>query len=706
MALNLTRNSKLLFTSNVNSSTGKINDTLTAPITAITTTTGVFTISTSTTTIPAASLVVGNMVVITGSNTGTAGFTGYTSGNTYFITAVSGSNITISATYGGTAVTTTVGTVVGLTLNLFPHRVLSTKTLTVETTSGLFSAETVDTGLLQKGDVVTLVGAASGTGSITGYTTTGTVYYVIESNVGTNYDQAVALADKKVRNYFKLSTTVGGGAVTTVKGQLTVATSITIANRFNSDNTFEIQVLEGFSFSQNTNTEQITISEAGSIPKRGQRSFNTSLAPVDFSFSTYIRPIFSNSKVLCEESVLWNALMGTEKINTNSTATDGQVRPYDGTPSYAYSGSAGTITVTGTFTKYPTVGTKFLINDVTSTELADVDLVNGPATVTSSSSSEIVFTMDNQSNAIETTTAASTTGTLTWTNIAFYRSAWGEGAVSSILAGHASNVNQLQKFGLLVTIDNVTYAIDNCALNEATIDFGLDGIATIQWTGQATGLRQLTTSLSASTSGSLSGAYIGTYTLKNKDAKFITNKLSTCRLKVAKKLVNASDVTIADIGNAYFLPITGGSLTISNNISYITPAILGVVNSPVSYYTATRNISGNLTAYLNTGSLSGAKVDGITVPDGTGELLAHLVKVADIETEPLFYLELAVGGSSSSTRVEVQIPSASISIPTVNVEQVVSTGINFTAAPSTGAYASRKYDLDQTNELTVRYFTV
>lgn len=697
MALNLIRNSKLLFTSNVNATTGIINDTLTTTITAIKTS-GVLTVSSVT------NLGVGKMITITGTpGAGDGTFTGYASGNTYFVTAISGNDITLATTYGsGTPVTTGAGTSTGLTVNIAVNRALTNKSLNVDTTTGDFSVNSSEVGLLQTGDVLILLGAASGAGSISGYTATGVVYYVIESHVGINPDSTVT--DKVVTNYFKLSTTSGGSAVTSVVGTLNIATSITVYNRFTASNSQEIQVLDGFSFSQNTNNEQVTIAEAGSIPKRGQRSFNTSLAPVDFSFSTYIRPTKPSTNVTCEESVLWNALMGVERVNTKSTWL-GNAQPYVGTGiTWAYAAAAGTITATGTFTKFPTVGTQYLINGVTSTNPDDVDLVNGPAIVTSSGSGAIVFTMSNQSNAIGNTTPASATGTLTWTGITFYRSAWGESAVSSILAGHASGVNQLQRFGLLVIVDNVTYAIDNCALNEATIDFGLDGIATISWTGQATGLRQLSNSINLS-GGTISSGLSGAYNAKYTTAKYITNKLSTCRLKVAKKLLNATGSTIADIGTAYFLPITGGSVTISNNISYVTPAILGVVNSPVNYYTATRSVTGNLTAYLNTGTLTGALVGTTSVADGTGELLADLVAVADVETEPLFYIELALGGPTAITRVELQMPSVSIGIPTINVEQVVSTAINFTAAPSTGAYASRTYDLDKTNELTVRYFT-
>ena len=48
---------------------------------------------------------------------------------------------------------------------------------------------------------------------------------------------------------------------------------------FTKANTREIQVLEGFSFSQNTTSETVTLNEAGAAPVRGQRSFNTALDP-------------------------------------------------------------------------------------------------------------------------------------------------------------------------------------------------------------------------------------------------------------------------------------------------------------------------------------------------------------------------------------------------------------------------------------------
>ena len=445
-----------------------------------------------------------------------------------------------------------------------------------------------------------------------------------------------------------------------------------------SSTTFELQVLDGFSFSQNTNSEQITITEAGTTPIRGQRSFNTSLAPVDFSFSTYIRP-YRSTNVKCEESVLWNALMGSKAINTALTESGS----YSGA---TYSVSSNTLTFTGTSPSYEgaAVGDRILINGITSATPADQKAANGTGVVSAVSPLAVIMDVPYGSDI--------STG-LSTTNLTLYSSAWGEGAEQSIAGFHGSNTNQLQKFGMIVIVDSVTYVIDNCALNEATIDFGLDGIATVQWTGQATALRQLTTTMSAN-SGTLTGGIAGSYTQKETNASFITNKLSTCTLKTVKALGSIA------AGTPYYIALTGGSITISNNITYITPAILGTVNKAFTYFTGTRSVTGTLNAYLNTGTVSGYS------GGGTGNLLKDMLAAASTVTEPMFASEIAIGGSGNALRVELQLPSISIGVPSVNTEQVVSTAITFTASGSdqTGSASTTAYDLENTNDLTVRYY--
>ena len=61
---------------------------------------------------------------------------------------------------------------------------------------------------------------------------------------------------------------------------------------------WEIPVLDGFSFSQATNTSEISLAEmssavSGNKSRRGRRMFNDSYAPAEWSFSTYARPFKS-----------------------------------------------------------------------------------------------------------------------------------------------------------------------------------------------------------------------------------------------------------------------------------------------------------------------------------------------------------------------------------------------------------------------------
>ena len=449
--------------------------------------------------------------------------------------------------------------------------------------------------------------------------------------------------------------------------------------------TFEIQVLEGFSFSQNTNSDAITVSEAGTTPARGQRNFNTSLAPVDFSFSTYMRP-YKSTNVKSEDSVLWNALAGNSAINTALAKT--------GTfTSAAYAAASNTLTISGTTMSVTglSVGDDVVINGVVTAgagTAASVKAVTGPARVATISATSITFNMHNPSSdnvAIADVSVAA---------INFYDAPWSESTTQAILGMHESNRNQLQKFGLLIIVDNVTYKIDNAAMAQATIDFGLDGIATIQWTGQATAVSQLDTTATA-VAGTFGGGIIGAYFQKNTEASYITNKLSTATLKTAKALGTIAAAT------PYYIAITGGSVTINNNITYITPANLGVVNVPAVYYTGTRSVTGTLNAYLNTGAVTGY------TGGGTGNLLKDMLAAASTAIEPMFNMELAIGGSANSLKVELQMPSVSLGVPTLDVQAVVSTSINFTAAGSslTGTAANDSYDLTRTNDLTVRYYS-
>lgn len=358
------------------------------------------------------------------------------------------------------------------------------------------------------------------------------------------------------------------------------STGILNNSAFSATDTFELQVLDGFSFTQNTNTETVTVNEAGAAPIRGQRSFNTSLAPVDFSFSTYVRPEKTGTPlVTCEEAPLWKALATVNGTGWTETSSN-----------------------------------------------AKLQLVN-------------------------------------------------------------SNSNQLQRFALFFVLDNVSYMIENCAMNQVTLDFGIDQIATLQWTGVGARLVQFSTTIPSA--GFAGGAVkngtnttvtlSGTYLAKNTAADYISNKLTTATL------VGTSPTVLSTV-----VPITGGSLTYNNNIQFLTPTNLGVVNAPITYFSGTRSITGNLTAYLRTGGTD------------TGAILNTMLSNTNI-TESNFSVTVNVGGTSANSYVTLAMPTASLQIPTIDIQQVVSTNIQFTAQPSAAGTAGSAFDLTTANELEVIY---
>ena len=452
-------------------------------------------------------------------------------------------------------------------------------------------------------------------------------------------------------------------------------TGVVATTGFTTANTQELQVLDGFTFGQTSNADTITISEAGSTPTRGQRSFNTSLAQADFSFSTYIRP-YKATAVKCEESVLWNSLMGSVAIGAgNAVALD--MSGSTGTPAtVAY--ASGVLTVTNASTGDLVAGETVMI---TGHVAADHNTAIKIVSVTSNVSFTATW--------ISTPASVSTTAA-DWADAKLVRTAWNaQGTTYAEITSSLSNKNQLVKFGMIMVVDGITYVIDNCCMNQAVIDFGLDGIAMIAWTGMGTVLRQLAYQLIPAITSpygitrSDTSASVGNYTYKNTTADFITNKLSTISLK------SGIDGTG---GQTYNLALTGGSITINNNVTYVTPANLGVVNLPVGYYTGTRAITGSVTAYLRTGTLN------------TAGLLNTLLNASATSAgiEPQYQLVVSVGGSAATTKVEIELPMAFLQIPTIDAAAVMSTTINFTAeGHSTDATS---IDIENTNELEIRYF--
>lgn len=369
--------------------------------------------------------------------------------------------------------------------------------------------------------------------------------------------------------------------VNATTGKVSTGAGTTADPAFSITNLFEIQPLDGLTFSQSTGTETVTMNEAGESPVRGQRVYNTSLEPANFSFSTYLRPAIIGTATDCEEAMLWNALASDKAIGESGDAW---------TP-----GTPGT------------------------------------------TKAELVFTNSDR--------------------------------------------NQLQKFGIIICMKGNTIVMNNCCLESATIDFGIDAIATVAWAGMATEIEYrnpvvfgaVTNGSQAITSGGLGSSAAARF--KITDGKYLANKLS-----VAKITYNAT---------VYTIPITGGSIGVTNNTTYLTPATVGVVNKPLTSFTGARAFTGNLTAYLRASGDTGE----------TGDLVKALSDAAVSTDQLVANIEVSMGAAATSTtapHVVFTAPTALLSIPDVNTDQIVGVTLNFTPHGST--------DITDTNELNIKYF--
>lgn len=230
------------------------------------------------------------------------------------------------------------------------------------------------------------------------------------------------------------------------------------------------------------------------------------------------------------------------------------------------------------------------------------------------------------------------------------------------------------------------YKISDCVVNSAAIEFDIDGIAQITWSGFGTQITQL-----ASANMSTNLTTTGISSTKN----FIKNRLT--QLTVVPGAVGAAvtnqDTDVANEFDAqYYLTLTGGSISFENNITFLTPEELCKVNIPIGHVTGTRSISGSFSCYLDDSQL---QADGSTAGSTSSKLFKDLV---DDEARGVvqndFNLVFDVGGTAGIPRVQFNFANAHLEIPNLNIEDVISLETNFHALPSS---------LDGADEAVITY---
>ena len=524
-----------------------------------------------------------------------------------------------------------------------------------------------------------------------------------------------------------------------------------------ASNCFEIQVLEGMSFSQNTTVDTVTLNEAGAAPVRGQRSFNTALEPVDFTFSTYIRPNNTGSLITAEEQYLWNAFGGAANLGATgaawtsaaSTGTVGftnsnkhQLLPFgliilfdnagyvidncaldsatidfgiDAIAAIAWAGKGSAIRVldgasatSASPVVFANVGTATPFAGAANTAKAK----NTTARYITNKLSTLI--VNDGINDFSTTTggtvtsvtmgtgAAAGSGYTSAPTVTFGAPASGVTATgTAVLSGGGVLTAAVSAPGTGYTAATVVFSAPQVvggvtATGTVTVTTG--GVTAIAITTAGSGY---TSAPTATISGDGTGATAGTITIAGSSITGITvtnpgSGYGTTAPAITITGGGGTGATATAIiptaisagGNVYTVALTGGNITFANNLTYLTPANLGTVNLPITYFTGTRAITGTINAYLKTGTLE------------TGGLLSDLLAGSATTVDPKFTINVQLGGPSTNlTGVEIKLPAAMLQIPTINTEQVISTTINFTAQ----GYAGTGYDITESNEATIVY---
>jgi len=218
------------------------------------------------------------------------------------------------------------------------------------------------------------------------------------------------------------------------------------------------------------------------------------------------------------------------------------------------------------------------------------------------------------------------------------------------------------------------YKISKAVCNSVTMDFDIDGILTLDWSGLGS---LITEEASMPVSTPTWDTKIINDGIAHSNDNFIRNRLSTLAVTTAGGSAPYSQTS-------YELTLTGGSISFENNLTFLTPEELCVVNQPLGNVTGTRNISGSFTCYLNGGTAAGAGTSADLFDD-----LASATTIVNNSTDLVFSI-----GGANTPKLVIDIPTAHLEIPTHQIEDIIGLEVNFHALPSS---------LEQTDEATLVY---
>ncbi len=254
-----------------------------------------------------------------------------------------------------------------------------------------------------------------------------------------------------------------------------------------------------------------------------------------------------------------------------------------------------------------------------------------------------------------------------------------------------SNFSTAVENHLYFKLDNVIYQVSNATVNGASVDAGIEEIATTTWSGFGTTMKELTGSArdvaisvfgGTLNSGSSVTANSGFQTMSAAATEsahyhpynqmnvagaastnsFIKNRLSAIEFH-HKATAGGSD-------EKFVFPVTSLSFDYNNNITYLTPEELAALNEPIGQFTGSRAVTGSATMYLRSGDLESAG------------FLRNISEDSRTSSAQTSNANLIIGGATAPY-VAFQLDACQFEFPTIGVEDVISLTVNFVAQETT-----------------------
>ena len=248
-----------------------------------------------------------------------------------------------------------------------------------------------------------------------------------------------------------------------------------------------------------------------------------------------------------------------------------------------------------------------------------------------------------------------------------------------------SNFSTAVENHMYFKLDNVIYQVSNATVNQATVDAGIEEIATTTWTGNGTTLRELTgnprnvavsvfggvlnngstiTANSNITKLSHTATQLAAYHPYNQmnvagatgTNAFIKNRLSQIEFH-HKATASAAD-------EKFTFPVTALSFDYNNNNTYLTPEEISALNEPIGQFTGTRAVTGSATMYLRAGELE------------SSGFLRNILNDSRTSSAQTSNANLIIGGATAPY-VAFQLDACQFEFPQVQTEDVVSMTVNF-----------------------------